>query len=249
MNWGRSHQGSLTAAVLCGAMGLFAPGVTGSAVGQEPAQQSGSQTGDNVEGSGATPNRNNATQDNATEQAKPAKVKHVITNDDIKPSPYASFGGLFYFSTGSINDCDAGCFDQVRATAMVNSEKSANWRTQVLRELDLVRSNSEWQTYLRALYTAHNKICQLGFDKQDELRRSGNARNVGPQEIAIAEKYEGQMKNAQDVLNAEVARQFAEQKEFADKPYANAFATLQGTRMMGGFCSQGKVIYPTIIYR
>lgn len=54
------------------------------------------------------------------------------------------------------------------------------------------------------------------------------------------------MKAAQNVLSAQVARQQQIQKKFADKPYANAFATIQGTRMMGGFCSQAKVIYPEI---
>ena len=172
---------------------------------------------------------------------------YVITNDDIKPSPYSSFGGLFYMSTGSINDCDAGCFDQVRAMAMVNSETNPNWRRDVLRQLDLVRSDGEWQAYLHDVYRAHNKVCQSTFDKQDELRKSGGSfRNLGPQQIAITEKYDEQAKAAQDEVSAQVARQQQIQRKFADKPYANAFATIQGTRMMGGFCSQAKVIYPEI---
>jgi hypothetical protein len=180
--------------------------------------------------------------------AKPAsKPRHVITNDDIKPSPYSSFGGLFYMSAGSINDCDAGCFDQVRVMAMANSETNPNWRREVLRQLDRVRSDAEWQAYLHDLYRAHNKLCQLTFDKQDELRRSGgSSRNLGPQQIAITEKYDEQTKAAQDDLSAQVARQPQIQKKFAENPYANAFATIQGTRMMGGFCSQAKVIYPEI---
>jgi hypothetical protein len=51
------------------------------------------------------------------------------------------------------------------------------------------------------------------------------------------------MKTAQVELSAAVARQFMLQKKFADKPYANSFATIQGTRMQGGFCSQARVIY------
>jgi hypothetical protein len=180
--------------------------------------------------------------------ANPAsKPRHVITNDDIKPSPYGSFGGLFYMSAGSINDCDAGCFDQIRGMAMVNSDTNPNWRRDVLRQLDLVRSDAEWQAYLHDLYRAHNKLCQLTFDKQDELRRSGGSfRNLGPQQIAITEKYDEQTKAAQGDLSAQVARQQLIQMKFAAKPYANGFATIQGTRMMGGFCSQAKVIYPEI---
>ena len=179
---------------------------------------------------------------------KPAgKTKHVITNDDIKPSPYSGFGGLFYMSTGSINDCDASCFDQVRGMAMVGFDTNPNWRREVLRQLELVRSDGEWQAYLHDVYSAHNKVCQLTFDKQDELRRSGSTfRNLGPQQIAITEKYDQQSKAAQDELSVQVARQRQIQKKFAESRYGNGFATLQGTRMMGGFCSQAKVIYPDI---
>jgi hypothetical protein len=176
-----------------------------------------------------------------------SKPKHVITNDDIKPSPYGPFGGLFYMNSGSINDCDASCFDQIHAMAMFNSEANPNWRREVLRQLDLVRSDAEWQAYLHDLYGAHNKLCQLTFDKQDELRRSGGSfRNLGPQQIAITEKYDAQTKAAQNDLSARVALQPQIQKKFAEKPSANAFATIQGTRMASGFCSQAKVIYPEI---
>ena len=179
---------------------------------------------------------------------KPAsKPRHVITNDDIKPSADSGFGGLFYTNAGSINDCDANCFDQVHAMSMVNSQTNPNWREEVLRQLDLVRSDGEWQAYLHDMYRAHNKVCQLTFDKQDELRRSGaSLRNLGPQQIAITEKYDERTKVAQDELSAQVGRQQAIQRKFADRPYANAFATIQGTRMMGGFCSQARVIYPEL---
>ena len=79
------------------------------------------------------------------------------------------------------------------------------------------------------------------------MRRSGGSfRNLGPQQIAITEKYDEKTKAAQDEVSAQVTRQQLIQKKFADKPFANAFATIQGTRMMGGFCSQAKVIYPEI---
>jgi hypothetical protein len=180
----------------------------------------------------------------AADAAKPsAKPKRVITNDDIKSSPYTGFGGLFYTNSGSINDCDANCFDQVRAFAQVDAERNPNWRRDVLQQLELVRSDSEWQAYLHDLYDAHRKVCQVTFDRTDEMRTSGNTRNLGPQEIAITEKYDAQMKTAQGELSTAVARQFMLQKKFADKPYANSFATIQGTRMQGGFCSQARVIY------
>jgi hypothetical protein len=172
------------------------------------------------------------------------KPKKIITNDDIKSSPFVSFGGLFYMNSGSINDCDANCFDQVRLFSFQpGSEKNPTWRHDVLEQLEMVRSDSEWQGYLRQLYDAHNRICHLTFDKQDEMRRSGNTRNMGPQEIAITEKYDEKMKAAQDDLSALAEQQSAIQKRFADKQYANSFATVQSTRMRSGFCSQARVIY------
>jgi hypothetical protein len=181
-----------------------------------------------------------ATADAAQPSAKP---KRVITNDDIKSSSYTGFGGLFYTNSGSINDCDGNCFDQVRGFAQVDAEKNPNWRRDVLQQLELVRSDSEWQAYLHDLYDAHRKVCQVTSDKTDEMRTSGNTRNLGPQEMAITEKYDAQMKTAQAELSAAVARQFMLQEKFTDKPYANSFATIQGTRMQRGFCSQARVIY------
>jgi hypothetical protein len=137
------------------------------------------------------------------------KPKKVIANDDIKSSPFTGFGG-------SIDDCDANCFEQVQMMAHVTGEKNATWRQDVLEKLDALKSDSEWQTYLHELYDAHRRVCQVTFDKLDELRRSGNARNMGPQEIAISENYDAQMKSAQVELNAAVARQSKQQRKFAD---------------------------------
>ena len=179
---------------------------------------------------------------NATPPVKPRKV---ITNDDIKSSPFASFGGVFYFSTGSINDCDMSCFDQVRMlSGKWDADKNTGWRRDVLRQIEFVRSDSEWQVYLRQLYDAHNNLCQLTLDKQDELRRSGTVRNVGPQQIDITEKYDQKMADVRAALGDVEALQPSVQKRFADKPFANAFATFQSNRMRSGFCSQWRVIYP-----
>lgn len=176
-----------------------------------------------------------------------ATPKHVITNDDITPSPYSSFGGLFYTNSGSINDCDSNCLDQLHGRGLFDSDADPHWRRAVLRQIDVVRSDGEWQAYLHDLYGAHNRVCKATFDKQDELKRSGASfRNFGPQQIAITEKYDAQMKAAQDEVSAQVARQQEIQKKFADKPYADQFASMQGNRMMAGFCSQAKVIYPEI---
>ena len=219
--------------------GPFLPGTFVAAAAQQPLQDDKKAPADN-------PTTGDAAQAPATEApAKPTnKPKRVITNDDIKSSPFSSFGGLFYTNSGSINDCDASCFDQVRMMAQVDPGKNPNWRTDLLRQLDVVRSDGEWQAYLHELYDAHRKVCQLTFDKADELKKAGNRRNLGPQEVAISDKYDEKMKAAQEDLSAVVARQSAMQRKFADNPYANSFATVQGIRMQGGFCTQARVIYP-----
>ncbi len=127
--------------------------------------------------------------------------------------------------------------------AQLDVGKNPNWRREVLEQLDVVRSDSEWQAYLHELYDAHRNICQLTFDKNDELCRSGNTRNLGPQDIVINEKYDLKMKSAEVDLTAAVARQSSLQRKFADKPFATSFAMVQAMRMQGGFCSQARVIY------
>jgi hypothetical protein len=194
-------------------------------------------------GSGPVGN-SDAAQPPPSTTAKPAtKPKRIITNDDIKSSPDSGFGGVFYVSAGAINNCDSMCFDQLRWTAWPGGKESPDWRRDVLQQLDFVRSDSEWQGYLHELYRAHDAICQLTFDKQDELRRSGGTRNLGPHEIAIADKYDDKISAAQATLTSAVARESELRKRFADKPVANSFAMTQGLRMKGGFCSQSKVIF------
>lgn len=230
---------SCFALILCSGLGAFPflPGTLLTAAAQE--QQAGNQ-----KPPADKPATDSAPQTPAPEaSAKPAKPKKVITNDDIQSSPFSSFGGLFYTNSGSINDCDAACFDQVHLMATRSFGKTPNWRTDVLEQVDQVRSDGEWQAYLHALYNAHNRICQLTFDKQDELKRSGGRRNLGPQEIAITDKYDEQMKAAEAGLSELVSRQPIHQKKFAERPYASNFASVQGTRMQGGFCSQARVIY------
>lgn len=232
------------AVALCMFSSLFSLTLAAQEQQQQPPQQPQQQQDQKPPADKTAPDGAQQSSTPAPSGEPASKPKHVITNDDIKPSPYAGFGGVFYTSSGSINDCDAACFDEVHFMAVANSDTNPNWRTDVLRQVELVRSDGAWQAYLHDLYRAHNKICQLGFDKQDELRRSGGtSRNLGPQQIAITEKYDLQTKNAQDDLAGQVARQPYVQRKFTAKPYANAFASIQGTRMSGGFCSQARVIY------
>jgi hypothetical protein len=222
------------------AFSLFVHSLVPSALTQEPQVPGGKTTPDKSMTGGSQQSAKDA-----LASKTPEKFRKVITNGDIQSSPFTTFGGLFYTSAGSINDCDAFCFDQVRILAFQpSSEKNPHWRQEVLEQIEFVRSDSLWQSYLHQLYDAHNRICRATFDKQDEMHGSGNMRNMGPQEIAITEKYEKKIKDEQDNLAELLARQAEMQKRFADKPYANSFATLRGNRMLTGYCSKARMIYP-----
>jgi hypothetical protein len=203
------------------------------------------QTPDEAKNSEKKPPENSGpAQPAPSTSAKPAtKPKKIITNDDIKSSSDSGFGGVFYVSAGAINNCDSMCFNQLRGNAWPGGKENPNWRRDILQQLDFVRSDSEWQGYLHELYRAHDAICQLTFEKQDEMRRSGSTRNLGPQEIAIADKYDDKISTAQATLTSAVARESELRQRFAGKPIANSFAMTQGVRMQGGFCSQSKVIF------
>jgi hypothetical protein len=169
------------AVALCMFSSLFSLTLAAQEQQQQPPQQPQQQQDQKPPADKTAPDGAQQSSTPAPSGEPASKPKHVITNDDIKPSPYAGFGGVFYTSSGSINDCDAACFDEVHFMAVANSDTNPNWRTDVLRQVELVRSDGAWQAYLHDLYRAHNKICQLGFDKQDELRRSGGtSRNLGP---------------------------------------------------------------------
>jgi hypothetical protein len=225
-------------------LGVAAEILCGSGVSVGYAAQT-AQTPDEAKNSESKPAENSGpAQPAPPPSAKPAtKPKKIITNDDIKSSLDSGFGGVFYVSAGAINNCDVMCFDQLRGNAWRGGKENPNWRRDILQQLDFVRSDSQWQGYLHELYRAHDAICQLTFEKQDEMRRSGSTRKLGPQEIAIADKYDDKISAAQATLTSAVARESELRQRFAGKPIANNFAMTQGVRMQGGFCSQSKVIF------
>jgi len=176
--------------------------------------------------------------------AKPSdKPKKVITNDDLKSSG-SSYGGNFATPFGQINDCDSTCFDAVRSWTRASGTENQNWRRDELEAIDRVRGDPEWQRYLRDIYEAQRKVCQVTNDRRDELFKFANPRNVTPEEIAIDEKYDPKMKAAQAELEGLRTKLGAMQKKFFSNPYAYQFAIMQGMRTMTVNCpSTPRTIY------
>ena len=163
-----------------------------------------------------------------SEPDKPSsKPKKVYTNEDLKGSGANDNFGTSSAGFEHINDCNASCFDQVRAMAQVDTIANPNWRRDLLDAIELVRNDGEWQRFLRDYYTAQYKLCQLSNDRRMDLARNSDPHNVTLQEIAIAEKYDAKVKAAQDELQALRAREYPLQRKFLTNRMAYQFSTLQ----------------------
>jgi hypothetical protein len=170
----------------------------------------------------------------ASPAKSPEKPKKVITNDDLKP---ASGGdGFSSMDFSQINDCDRGCFEQVRQLARVAPEFNPNWKRNLLQAVDTVRKDDQWQKHLRDLYDVHLKFCQLGAEKKNELAKHADPHNVTPQEIAIDEKYDAKFKQAQAELQSLYDRQGAMQRKFGENPLAYQFTIVQTNRIQNASC-------------
>jgi hypothetical protein len=107
-----------------------------------------------------------------------------------------------------------------------------------LQAIDRVRSDVEWQTYLRELYNVHLKFCQLGDEKREELNRDADPHNVTPREIAIDDKYDAKFKEVQATLQTLYYRQADLQKRFGANPFAFQFSIVQTSRIQNANCAQ-----------
>ena len=137
-----------------------------------------------------------------------------------------------------INDCDRYCFENVRQSARAPTGSNPNWKRDLLQAIDRVRSDAEWQTYLRELYNVHLKFCQLGDEKREELNRDADPHNVTPREIAIDDKYDAKFKEVQATLQTLYYRQADLQKRFGANPFAFQFSIVQTSRIQNANCAQ-----------
>jgi hypothetical protein len=166
--------------------------------------------------------------------ANPAKPHAKVYTNENLPSAAGDSGGLDF---GSINDCDRRCFEQVRTLAHVSPAADPNWKRDLLRSLDPVRKDPEWQKYLRDLYEAHLRFCQIGEEKRDELARVADPNNVTARELNVDDKYDAKFKQAQASLETLYLRMRPLQEKFAFSNFALQFSQLQVSRIQSAPCA------------
>lgn len=157
----------------------------------------------------------------------------VYTNENL-PSASGDSGAMD-FST--INACDRRCFEQVRTLAHVSPAANPNWKRDLLRALDPVRMDPEWQQYLRDIYEAHLRFCQIGEEKRDELARVADPNNVTPGELNVDDKYDAKFRKAQASLETLSLRQRPLQAKFALNNFSLQFSQLQVSRIQNVPCA------------
>jgi len=174
----------------------------------------------------------NPAQPAAAPDTKPSKShKTIYTNDNLPKA--GDFSGADF---GEINNCDRNCFEQVRQLAHVNPGSNPNWKRDLLRALDTVRKDPDWQKYLRDLYDVHLRFCALGAEKRDELAHVADPANVTPRELAVEDKYDVKFRQAQASLEAVSARQRGLQQLFGVSPFSLQFSQLQVSRIQNAPC-------------
>lgn len=128
------------------------------------------------------------------------KTGRVITNDDI-----AGIGSIYKGGAGpdlsNINDCDHACFDAVRTAARIYPN-GFQWQKDLLAAIDQVRSDAPWQGLLSDFGTLRGRFCTLEQQRNEEIARAADPKNVTPAEISIEEKYDRLFRDAQaDLLD------------------------------------------------
>jgi hypothetical protein len=185
----------------------------------------------------------NPAQPPASADAKPPKPhKKVYTNDNLPKANPGDFSGADF---SEINNCDRNCFEQVRQLAHVFPGSNPNWKRDLLRALDTVRKNADWQKYLRDLYDVHQRFCAFGAEKRDELAYVADPANVTPRELAVDDKYDAKFKQAQSSLEQVSARQHGLQQLFAASPFSLQFSQLQVSRIQNAPCGSQRYPDPT----
>lgn len=157
----------------------------------------------------------------------------VYTNENL---PSAADGSVAMdFST--INDCDRNCFEQVRTLAHVSPAANPDWKRDLLRALDPVRKDPEWQQYLRDVYEAHLRFCQISDEKREELARVADPSNVTARELNVDDKYDAKFRQAQASLQTLYLRQRPLQQKFAFSSFSLQFSQLQVSRIQSASCA------------
>jgi hypothetical protein len=157
----------------------------------------------------STPGAHAATPDASTpppttqDASKPAAKPHrVITNEDIEAQREQLVSANSDIDIGNINDCDAACFEAVRAWSNPYVVRNTDWKRDLLHDIDQVTQDAKWQLALYQIARLKSRFCDLNQDKNDAIAETADPRKMTEDEIAIDEAYDRKFQAAQSELNA-----------------------------------------------
>src|SRR5271155_1730510 len=167
-------------------------------------------------------------------QAPWRRARRVITNDDIDGIGSMYRGGLAPDLT-YINDCDRGCFEAVRVAARIYPN-GVQWKKDLLDAIERVKGDGPWQGLLGDFAAVRGKFCLLEQQRNEELARASDPRNVTPVEVSIEEKYDRLFKGAQADLLALYDRAQVLRQSHASSGLEIAFMNFQTNRIVTANC-------------
>jgi hypothetical protein len=177
------------------------PGTDHSAVGTaEPS------TGNSTAGVHGTTQDASMPAPTTEDASKPAaKPHHVITNEDIEAEHEQLASANSDIDIGNINDCDAACFEAVRAWSNSYVVRNTDWKRDLLHGIDQLTEDARWQSALYQIARLKSRFCDLNQDKNDAIAEMADPRKMTEDEIAIDEAYDRKFQAAQSELNAAYA--------------------------------------------
>jgi hypothetical protein len=211
-------------------------GGTVSRAQTQPVQSGDQKPGPAAPPSGTAPDQPQAS---SSPDAKPApRPKRVFTNDDLdgKGSILFPNQGEIGIDIDELNYCDRACFEQVRQAARIPAGAGSQWKHDLLNGIEKIKADGQWQAMLVDLARVKTKYCQLGQQKNADLARHSDPRNVTGPEISIEEEYQRKFDALRDETAAVYGRSYQVAQKFSG--VTQQFANLQQQRVMNASCVQ-----------
>ncbi len=168
----------------------------------------------------------------------PAKKPRVINNEDLEGK-----GGILFPQTGrsaidlgGINDCDRNCFERVRSQAGIAAGTNLQWKHDLLQSIEKVREDAKWQATLAELARIKGEYCDLEAEKNEELAKRADPKNVTEAELSIDEEYQRKFQAVEQELMKAFADADAAMRDY--RGIIVPFLGIQRQRIVNATCYQ-----------
>jgi hypothetical protein len=178
----------------------------------------------------------------AAEPETPSKKpRKVISNEDLEGGAMFRQTGLLALDLSGINDCDRNCFERVHNAAGNPGSGDLQWKHELLQGIEKVRADGRWQAALLDIAHVKEDFCRLEREKNDDLAKYADPRNVTEAELKIDEDYQRKFEVAQkELTSALVAADLVTQKY---KGIVVSFMSMQRERVVNAACVQPRPAY------